>query len=64
MAIGANGQIGVNVTSLVVRVAKLAHVTAQNPTPLVGVITALGRDKKGSIVTDNYVGDEVRNHTV
>ena len=62
MAIGANGQIGVNVTSLVVRVAKLAHVTALNPTPLVGVITALGRDKKGSIVTDNYV--KVRNHTV
>ena len=62
MAIGANGQIGVNVTSLVVRVAKLAHVTARNPTPLVGVITALGRDKKGSIVTDNYV--KVRNHTV
>ena len=62
MANGANGQIGVHVTSLVVRVAKPAHVTAQNPTPLVGVITALGRDKKGSIVTDNYV--EVRNHTV
>ena len=64
MAIGANGQIGVNVTSLVVRVAKLAHVTARNPTPLVGVITALGRDKKWSIVTDNYVKDEVRNRTV
>ena len=64
MAIGANGQIGVNVTSLVVRVAKLAHVTARNPTPLVGVITALGRDKKGSIVTDNYVKDEVRSRTV
>ena len=64
MAIGANGQIGVNVTSLVVRVATRVHVTAQNPTPLVGVITALGRDKKGSIVTDNYVKDEVRNHTV
>ena len=62
MAIGADGQIGVNVTSLVVRVAKPAHVTAQNPTPLVGVKTALGRDKKGSIVTDNYV--KVRNHTV
>ena len=64
MAIGADGQIGVNVTSLVVRVAKPAHVTAQNPIPLVGVITALGRDKKGSIVTDNYVKDEVRNRTV
>ena len=62
MAIGADGQIGVNVTSLVVRVAKLAHVTAQNPTPLVGVKTALGRDKKGSIVTDNYV--KVINNTV
>ena len=62
MAIGANGQIGVNVTSLVGRVAKPAHVTAQNPTPLVGVKTALGRDKKGSIVTDNYV--KVINNTV